>query len=123
MISKKNIYAVVGVSENSKKYGHRVYKDLLNGGYHVYAIHPELHSLFDKPVYPRITDVPEDIDVVIFVVPPSVVLKVLEEVKLLGIKQVWFQPGSESPEAIAFCINNKIKYTNDACIMVERKAQ
>jgi predicted CoA-binding protein len=123
MISKENVYAVVGVSNNPEKYGHRVYKDLLEGGYHVYAIHPKLTTLFDNPVYPRISDTPENLDVVIFVVPPSVGLEVLEEVKLLGIKNVWFQPGSESPELIEFCVKNKIDYVSDACIMIERKAQ
>ena len=123
MISKENVYAVVGVSKNPDKYGHRVYEDLLEGGYRVYAIHPELITLFDKPVYSRISDAPENLDVVIFVVPPSVGLEVLEEVKLLGIKNVWFQPGSESPELIEFCVKNKIDYVSDACIMIERKAQ
>ena len=122
MISKNNIYAVVGVSKNPEKYGHRVYKDLLDGGYRVYAIHPKLAMLFDKPVYPRISDTPEKLDVIIFVVPPNVTLQILEEVKLLGIKKVWFQPGSESPEVIDFCVKNNIDYVSDACIMIERKA-
>jgi predicted CoA-binding protein len=30
----------------------------------------------------------------------------LEEIKELGIKKVWFQPGAESDEAIEFCIRN-----------------
>lgn len=122
MISKTDTYAVVGVSKSPEKYGHRVYKDLLDAGYHVYAINPKITKLFDKPVYPRISDISEGLDVVIFVVPPSVTEEVLKEVKSLGIRKVWFQPGSESPEAINFCINNNIEYTTDACIMIERKA-
>jgi len=55
------------------------------------------------------------------VVPPEVTEMVLTEVKMLGIKKVWMQPGSESAHAIAYCKANGIECVHDACIMLERK--
>jgi predicted CoA-binding protein len=59
---------------------------------------------------------------VIFVTQPKVTEKVLEEVKILGIKNVWLQPGAQSDEAIEFCKKNTIECIHDACIMIQRKS-
>lgn len=121
MPDKKSIYAVIGASSDTAKYGHRVYKDLLAGGFKVYPVNPNLKSLLGNEVYSTFSDIPEHIDTAVFVVPPAVTIKILPEVKSLGIENVWFQPGSESPDAIAFCEANSINCIHDACIMIERK--
>jgi hypothetical protein len=40
MINKKFLYAVIGTSNNQEKYGFKVFKDLLDGGYKVIPINP-----------------------------------------------------------------------------------
>jgi predicted CoA-binding protein len=122
LVNKNNKYAVIGVSKNPEKYGHRIYKDLTSAGYNVYPVNPNETELLGHKVYAQLSDINEKIDVVIFVVPPQVTVAVLNEVKDLGIKHVWLQPGSESPEAIEFCRKNKIDCIHDACIMIERKS-
>jgi predicted CoA-binding protein len=47
--------------------------------------------------------------------------KVMEEVKTLGIKNVWMQPGAQSDIAIEFCKTKSINCIHDACIMIQRK--
>lgn len=121
-IDKNNVYAVIGVSKNPEKYGHKVFKDLTSAGYDVYPVNPNETEILGHKVYTQLSDINEKIDVVIFVVPPNVTLEVLKEVNELGIKSVWFQPGSESPEAIEYCKINKIESIHDACIMIERKS-
>lgn len=121
LINKNFKYAVVGVSQNPEKYGHKVFKDLTSAGFTVYPIHPKEKEILGSKVYPKVGDVPENIDLAIFVVPPVVTLEVLKEIKDLDIKHVWFQPGSESPEAIKFCDSQGIECIHDACIMIERK--
>jgi predicted CoA-binding protein len=37
----------------------------------------------------------------------------------LNIRNVWFQPGSESEEAVDFCKKNNINYVAKACIMID----
>jgi predicted CoA-binding protein len=112
------IHAVVGASKNKEKYGYKVYKNLLDRMFDVIPINPNEEEILDNKVYHTLKDFPGNIDLVIFVVPPAITLQVLEEVKELGIKEVWFQPGSESPEAIVFCQKNMIKYTEKSCIMI-----
>lgn len=120
MINPNFTYAVVGASSNPEKYGHKVLKDLLKAGYKAIAINPKGGQILEQPVYPTLADYPDEIDVVVFVVPPKVTQKVLDQVVQLGIKQVWMQPGSESQAAIDFCQQHQIKVQSQACIMLER---
>jgi uncharacterized protein len=117
LMIKKN-YAVVGASNNKEKYGYKVTKTLKELGLKVIPINPKEKEILELKVYSTLKKVKEKIDTVVFVVPPNVTEKILEEVKEVGIENVWFQPGSESEKAINFCKKNKINETHNACIMV-----
>lgn len=119
-VDKKNVYAVIGVSRNPEKYGHRVYKDLKNAGYKVYPINPNIEALLGDKVYPTLESLPEKPDVADVVVPPKITEEVVKTCKKLGIARVWLQPGSESDAAIRFCQENGIDVVYGVCVMVER---
>jgi predicted CoA-binding protein len=119
MITKDDTIAIVGASNNTEKYGHIVMKDLLVKGYDVIPINPKEKTILNKKVYKSIKDVSEKIDAVIFVVPPKVVEDVIQDVKILGIKDVWMQPGSESQKAIEYCEENGIECIHNACVMMQ----
>ena len=57
-LRKKNIYAVIGVSRDSKKYGHRVYKDLKMSGYRVYPINPNTDEILGDKCYHSLKELP-----------------------------------------------------------------
>ncbi len=120
LINSEFIYAVVGVSRDPKKYGHRIFADLLNAGYKVYGVNPKTEEILGQKLYPNLGAVPVKIDVIDFVVPPPVVEQLLPEVLSLGIKKVWLQPGSESDHTIEYCEKHGIECIHEACIMVER---
>jgi len=121
MINKKSTYAVIGASNNQEKYGYKVFKDLLDAGYKVLPINPTEEKILGKKVYPTLSAVKKNIDRVIFVTQPKVTEKILQEVKTLGIKNVWLQPWSQSDTAIEFCKKNTIECIHDACIMMQKK--
>lgn len=123
MINKDFRYAVVGASNNEEKYGYTVFNDLIQWWYKVIAINPKEKEILWTKVYTTLSDYVGVIDVVIFVVPPKVTEMVLEEVRMLWIRNVWMQPWSESETAIAYCAQNWIACTHDACIMIQRKAK
>ncbi len=117
-LEKSNIFAVVGVSTDPSKYGHRVFFKLLHTGYTAYAIHPEAGEALGHTRYTTLSNLPQKPDVVSIVVPPEVTESIVRECKKLGIKKVWMQPGSESKEAIQFCYENNIKVIHDTCIIL-----
>ncbi len=120
-LRKENIFAVVGVSRKTAKYGHQVYKDLKEAGYVVYPLNPNIDEVMGDRCYHSLSELPEKPDVVDTVIPPNVTEKTVEECRELGIERVWMQPGSESEHAIRFCEENNIKVVHDVCVMVKRR--
>ncbi|MBT4191737.1 MAG: CoA-binding protein [Candidatus Diapherotrites archaeon] len=119
----KEIYAVVGASNNKEKYGYKVTLSLKELDENVLPINPHEKEILGLEVFSSLQDASESgkkIGIVVFVVPRAVTRQVLEEVKSLGIKHVWLQPGSESEDAISFCRKNGIDCVFNRCIMVEK---
>ena len=118
-LKKDYIYAVIGASKNPNKYGFKIIQNLKSKNFSLIPINPKSGEILGFPVFPKINDVPQKIDVVIFVVPFSLTEKILPEVKKLGIDKVWMQPGAQSRKAIQYCLDNNIKCIHDTCIMIE----
>lgn len=122
-LDKKLLYVLVGATTNQDKYGYRVLKDLAGSGFKIVGVNPKYQEIEGIKIYPSLKDIPQRPEVVIFVVPPVVGVKVLDEVAALGIKKVWFQPGAESEE-----IRQKVQQlgleaqADGSCIMVTRRS-
>lgn len=120
-LAKMTCIAVFGATRDRSKFGYKVLMDLRNGGYLVYGINPNYREVEGVPCFPDIASLPQKPDLLIFVVPPSITERAVVEAHEAGIRKIWMQPGSESPEAIAFCLENGIDVVHDACIMIYRK--
>ena len=119
MITKNETIAVVGASNNHRKYGYQVVADLISKDYHVIPINPKEENILEIHAFPELKHVKTKIDWVVFVVPPRITEKILVDVKKLKIPSVWMQPGSESDKAIKFCMKNNINCVHDTCIMLQ----
>src|SRR5258708_15192438 len=98
----KPTIAIIGASTDRRKFGNRPVGAYARQGYEVYPIHPTAETIEGHPVYRSILDLPTDaLDRVSFYVPPEVGLRVIEEVARKPVREVWLNPGAESPELIA----------------------
>ncbi len=113
--------AVVGATDNPMKYGSVIYRDLKRKGYPVYPVNPNRTEVDGDKAYPSLDKLPESPTIVNIVVPPSVTIRVLKKSLELGLKNVWLQPGAESPESLAFLQEHGFNYLANACIMVESR--
>lgn len=118
----RKVWAVVGASENTEKYGNRIYRNLKKAGYTVYGVNPNAESVDGDPVYPTLADLPERPDVVDVVVPSWVGRRVATEAAELGIPLFWLQPGAESDELIEHASGLGLQVIHHHCAMVEKKA-
>ena len=118
-LNKKDVFAVVGASEDNTKYGHKIFEALLKNGYNAYPINPNAKSVLNKKTYKSISLMPEKPDIVITVVKPEVTEKIADEAVKIGVKKIWMQPGSESKEAIKTCKENGISCTYNSCIIID----
>ncbi len=114
--------ALIGASNDKSKFGNRIYRDLLSKGYHVTPINPNDEEIEGDKAYSSIQMMEELPDIVNFVVPPPIAMKVAKNAVELGIEYLWFQPGSESDELEEWLEETEgIKYLINSCIMVETR--
>ena len=114
-------WAVVGVSKDARKYGHRVFLALLESGYHVMGVNPKGGLVAGHAVYPSLADLPERPNVVVTVVPSAVTEQIVATCVEMGIEHIWMQPGSESTAAIAEAQAHGLTVVAHDCAMVRRK--
>jgi predicted CoA-binding protein len=117
----RRLWAIVGASQDRSKYGNRIFRNLRDAGYTVYAVNPNVDEVEGAKAYPTLADLPESPDVVDVVVPPQVTEKVVQQVHELGLNRVWMQPGAESQAAIEYCQEHGIQVIYDACAMVHKR--
>jgi predicted CoA-binding protein len=114
--------ALIGASNDSSKFGNQIYLDLRNKGYHIVPINPKENEIEGDKAYASIDMMDSLPDIVNFVVPPQIAIKVAQKAIDLGITHLWFQPGSESDELEELLRkNHDIKYLINSCIMVETR--
>jgi acetyltransferase len=73
--------AVIGASATKGKLGNTVLNNIINSGYKgkIFPINPGTNEVCDLPCYKSVLDVPENIDIAIFVIPGKFVNPVAEE--------------------------------------------
>jgi len=119
---KNTRIALVGASNDSSKFGNRIYLDLRKKGYNVFPINPKESNIEGDKTYASIDMMEKLPDIVNFVVPPKIAIKVAQKAIELGITHLWFQPGSESGELEQLLRSNpNLKYLINSCIMVETR--
>jgi uncharacterized protein len=113
--------AVVGATDDPHKYGGIAYRQLKSMGYQVYAVNPGRSTVDGDPAYPNLTALPEAPTIVNLVIPPHLGAAVADEALELGYRNLWFQPGAESPQLTRRLIAAGADVLTDACIMVRAR--
>jgi predicted CoA-binding protein len=93
--------AVIGASNNRRKFGNKALRAFSAAGYHAVPITPKHATVEGVTAYPTVLDYPQPIDMATVYVPPAIGLQLLDGLARKGITEVWFNPGSESPAVIA----------------------
>ncbi|WP_245858624.1 CoA-binding protein [Petrotoga olearia] len=123
LIDLKNLknVAIIGATRNKEKYGYKVLKNLKDKGYTIYPINPKYDEIEGIKTYPSVKDLPKDeIDLIVFVVPPQIGITAVKEAYEEGFRKFWFQPGAESDEIEEYLEElPNVEFSFIKCIMVE----
>lgn len=95
------VFAVVGASDDPTKFGHRCYASYLRHGRKAYPVNPNAATILGNPAYPNLQSLPEPVEAVSIITPPSVTERVVEDAIAAGVRHVWMQPGAQSQKAVA----------------------
>jgi predicted CoA-binding protein len=110
--------AVVGFSRNARKFGSMAYEELRRRGFDVLAVHPTEREIRDVRCAPSLRMLQNRVDAVLVCVPPSGAVAVLEDAAAAGIRKVWLQQGSESPDVLAAASRLGLRTVAKKCILL-----
>jgi len=87
---KPKSVAVIGASNNTKKVGYAVLKNIIDFGFkgEIYPINLKEKEILGLKSYPSITDVENEVDLAVFVVPAEACISTAEACGAKGIKNI-----------------------------------
>jgi uncharacterized protein len=118
-ILSRKVFAVTGASQDTAKFGYKIFRFMKAAGYEVYAVNPNAAEVDGERCYRSLTDLPAKPDCVITVTPYPATENTAREAVALGIPYVWMQPGSESRIAIEEGGKGAEVISGGPCVMVE----
>ncbi|MFW6326720.1 MAG: CoA-binding protein [Bacteroidota bacterium] len=114
LASKK--MAVAGVSRDKKKFGYSVFSHLKQHGFEIAPINPNTSEIDGTPCFTSVKDLPEGTENLLVLTPKSKTLEVLSEAEQKGIKRIWIQQMSETPEVMEFTKGKDYSVISKKCI-------
>lgn len=93
--------AVVGASADRAKYGNKAVRAFADGGWTVFPVNPTAPEIEGHPAYASLREVPAPVDRISMYVPPKIGMTMLDDIAATPHAELFFNPGSESPELIA----------------------
>jgi len=110
--------AMAGVSRNPKKFGYTAFKELREKGLDLVPINPNADEIDGIQVYPSVNDIPQEIKALLVVTNKEQTAEVIKSARKKGIKHIWIQQMSETPEAIETVKGADINLISKQCILM-----
>jgi predicted CoA-binding protein len=112
-------FGVVGASSRRDKYGNKVLRCYQQHGRVAIPVHPVEKEIEGEAVIAAVSDLPKTVASLSLITPPQVTEKIVVQAAAAGIKNIWMQPGAESPAAVKFCEQQGLNVIADgSCILV-----
>ncbi|MBK5114076.1 MAG: CoA-binding protein [Candidatus Heimdallarchaeota archaeon] len=119
ILKKGKTIAVVGASRNPSKAAHSIPKYLKEHGYTIIPVNPLAETILDEKVYPKLIDIPVQVDIVDVFRPSEDTPAVVAEAVKLKPKLIWLQLGITNEEAKKIADDNGIPIVMDKCMKIE----
>jgi hypothetical protein len=89
---------ILGASSHRDRFSNKAVRAYQSKGYRVFALHPRESVVEGLSVYRSVSEIPEPLEVASFYVRPEVGMQIIEELAPKGIREVYLNPGADSPE-------------------------
>lgn len=112
-------FGVIGASADRSKFGNKVVRCYQMHNKRVFPVNPKETSIEGISCVAGVADLPPEVTSISIITPPTVSEQVVEAAIVKGIKNIWMQPGAESPLAIKRCREAGVNLIADgSCILV-----
>ena len=95
-----NTIAIIGASNDRRKYGNKAVRAYRQQGYAVYPVNPREREIEGLPAFRSIREVPVRPDLVSVYVRHQVLIGLLPDISERGCDELWLNPGTESEEVL-----------------------
>lgn len=110
--------AVAGASRNVKKFGGVIFKELREKGFVLYPVNPNAEEIQGVKCYKTVEDLPDDVEHLLIVTQKNETESVAKSAVKKGIKMIWIQQKSDTPEAINIIEEAGIPLIYKKCILM-----
>lgn len=119
ILANSKVIAVVGLSSKPHRPSHGVARYLQSVGYKVIPVNPNETEVLGEKSYPRLEDVPVQVDIVDVFRRSEFVPPVVESAIAIGAKTVWMQEGVIHEAAAAQARAAGLEVVMDRCTLKE----
>lgn len=119
ILAETKTVAVVGASDRPDRPSHQVARYLKERGFRVIPVNPLVAEVLGEKAYPRLSDVPERVDLVDVFRRPEEVPAIAEEAVRARARFFWMQEGVDSEKARATLGRAGIPCVWNVCIKKE----
>ena len=113
--------AVVGLSDHPYRDSYHIAEYLLDQGYRIFPVNPNIASVFGQPSFPTLADIKEPIDIVNVFRRPEHLPGIVEEAIRTGARAVWMQLGTGNIAAAERASAAGLETVVERCILVEHR--
>ena len=92
--------AIIGASPHRSKFGNKAVRAYKDKGWRVYPVNLESDEIEGLPTYGDIRDIPDHVERVALYVRPAEVDKLIDDITATKPHEIFFNPGTESQEAM-----------------------
>jgi len=110
--------AMAGVSRNPKKFGRVAYEELSRKGLSLIPVNPHMDSIDGNVCYPSVSQLPDHIQSLIIITKKDQTAQVVAEALEKGMKNIWIQQSSDTPEALALLSGKDVNLITKQCILM-----
>lgn len=125
LLQNTKTIAVVGIKMETFQPAYYVPKYMQSAGFKIVPVpiyYPDATEIIGEKVYRKLTDIPEQVDLVNLFRRSGDVPKHLDDILEKKPKAVWMQSGIYNSEVAETLAKAGIKVVQDACLMVEHRA-
>jgi uncharacterized protein len=118
ILSEAKTIAVVGLSDKPDRTSRTIAEFLVKKGYKVVGVNPLINKAGEIDVYPGLTSVPFQIDIVDVFRRSETIPELIPDVLKVKPKTLWLQEGIRNDNAVQPVIESGICTIQDKCIAV-----
>jgi uncharacterized protein len=113
--------AIAGVSRNPKKFGQMAFRELKEKGLDVIPVNPAADEIMGIKAYPDVKTLPSAVKGLIIMTNRKETASVVRDAKEKGIRNIWIQQSSDTPEAIKELEGSDVNFVTGECILMHYK--